>query len=162
MSYLVAHLFAKADSKAVNNCLWRGSLRHAEVTRHYLIQPGSAAGSTKLANAGAEALVSALDNREDKQSLPIPSHPALPRTAYRCTRKGGQIRLLFGCPEGEFILNRPVVKGTAEVRPAGVLCAVEGHSKFTNGGHGVATAGWTTVRAAATSNSTISCRAVSN
>ena len=160
LSYFVAYLFAKADSKAVDDCLWRGSLRHTEVTRYCLIQPGSAAGSTKLANASAEALVGALDNREDKQSLSVPSHPALPETGCCCTYKGSQIRLLFRCPEGEFLLDRPVIEGTADVRPAGVLCAVERHSKFTNG---VATAGATRARAAATtSNSTISYRVVSH
>jgi hypothetical protein len=141
LSYFVTNFFTKADPKAVNNCLWRGSFRHAKVTRYCLIQPDSITSSTKLTNTSTKALMGALNNREDKQSLPIPSYPALPRTARRCTYKCGRIWLLLGCSEGEFVLNCPVVEGMVEVRLAGILCAVERYSKFTNSSHKVATTG---------------------
>ena len=130
--------------------------------RYCLVQPGSAAGSTKLVNASTEVLVGALNNGENKQSLLVSLHLALPETACCCTHKDSQIRLLFRCLEGEFFLDRLVIEGTVDVRP-GILCAIERHSKFTTDGHGVATAWVTTVRAATTTlNSTISYRVVSN
>src|SRR4051812_7494458 len=117
--------------------------------RYCLIQPGSAAGSTKLVNASTEVLVGALNNGENKQSLLVSLHLALPETACCCTHKDSQIRLLFRCLKGEFLLDRLVIEGTVDVRPAGILCAVERHSKFTTDGHRVATAWATTARAAA-------------